>query len=287
VRDWLQPLLMESAASPPVVDGILRFVPDEGYAASFGREWKWFSKTQLDRGASRASYTTFKEKTGIAPEELEGKTVLDVGCGMGRFADVVSAYGARVVGVDLSAAVESAHENLRHRDRVAILQASVFDLPFRDESFDFVYSIGVLHHTPDTHEAFDALPRLVKPGGTLAIWVYSGEPKARLSHLASDLYRRYTTRMDSGRLLKWCERIQGVGRLYRTSPGRLLYPLLPVSMEADREARVLDTFDWYSPRYQWKHRWTEVESWFRAAGFEAIRRNAHPVAVAGSRPRPA
>src|SRR5208337_3717658 len=69
-------------------------------------------------------------------------------CGMGRFADVATRWGAHVVGIDLSLAAEVAARNLAGR-KATILQADVFHLPFVPESFDFIYSIGVLHHTPD------------------------------------------------------------------------------------------------------------------------------------------
>jgi SAM-dependent methyltransferase len=284
MRPWLGDLL-EDGVEFRETDGVPRFVEDDAYAASFGDQWNWFSKVQLDRQATgqRESYETFVDKTGVRPEQLEGKTVLDVGCGMGRFADVVSAAGARVVGFDLSRAVDAAQENLGQRENVAIVQADVFALPFRPEAFDFVYSIGVLHHTPDTRAAFDCLPRLLKPGGTLAIWVYSGERAARRYTRISDLYRRWTTKMDRDRLLRVCRRLEPLGRFYRTRVGRLFIPLLPVSAHPDPEWRVLDTFDWYSPRYQWKHTWAEVEGWFREAGLAGIRRSRFPVSVAGDR----
>jgi hypothetical protein len=59
---------------------------------------------------------------------------------------------------------------------------------------------------------------------------------------------------------------------------------LPVSLDPDREWRWLGTFDWYSPRYQWKHSYEEVEGWYREAGLTAIRRGSFPVSVWGRRP---
>jgi SAM-dependent methyltransferase len=268
----------------PRQGGVLRFVESESYAQSFGREWNWFAQTQLDRpGENRTeSRQTFAAKTGLAPADLEGKTVLEIGCGMGRFAEVAASYGANVVGIDLSAAVDAAHGNLGERPNTAFLQADVFDLPLREESFDLVYSIGVLHHTPDTRAAFLQLPRLLKPGGQIAIWVYTSE--RRVGYAASDLLRRATTRMREERLLKLCRGAAPLGALYRTRFGRYLSPLLPVSHHPDPEWRVLDTFDWYAPKYQWKHDWPEVEGWFREAGLEDVRRHEVPVAVSGRRP---
>jgi SAM-dependent methyltransferase len=268
----------------PRVRGVLRFVDSDSYAQSFGREWNWFAQTQLDRPAEgrTESRETFAAKTGLTPQDLEGKNVLDVGCGMGRFAEVAASHGANVLGVDLSAAVDAASENLGGRPNTAFLQADVFDLPLRQESFDLIYSIGVLHHTPDTRAAFLRLPQLLRPGGRIAIWVYTSE--RRIGYLASDLYRRFTARMDEERLLKLCRLAAPLGALYRTRLGRYLSPLLPVSHHPDPEWRVLDTFDWYAPKYQWKHRWPEVEDWLREAGLEEIRRHGAPVAVSGRRP---
>jgi SAM-dependent methyltransferase len=266
------------------VRDVLRFVESDSYAQSFGREWNWFAQTQLDRPEDdqTESRETFATKTGLEPHELEGKTVLDVGCGMGRFAEVASSYGANVLGIDLSVAVDAANKNLGERPNTAFIQADVFDLPLREGSFDLIYSIGVLHHTPDTRAAFLNLPRLLKPGGRIAIWVYTSE--RRVGYAASDLYRRLTTKMDDERLLRLCRVAGPLGALYRTRFGRYLTPALPVSHHPDPEWRVLDTFDWYAPKYQWKHNWAEVEGWFREAGLIDIRRHQPAVAVSGRRP---
>ena len=234
------------------------------------------------RQGQTESRETFFAKTGFRPEELEGKKVLDVGCGMGRFAEVVSAHGANVVGIDLSVAAEAAQRNLGGRPNTAFLQADVFKLPLRPESFDLIYSLGVLHHTPDTHAAFAQLPRLLRPGGRIAIWVYSKLRPVR--YWVSDALRPLTSRMDEERLLKLCKVAVPLGRLYGTRPGRLLSPLLPVSRHPDPEWRVLDTFDWYAPKYQWKYDWPEVESWFAQAGLEDVRRHEFEIAVSGRRP---
>ena len=150
----------------PVVKGMVRFVDAQHYAGSFGFQWLTFRDTQLDTDGSRRSESDFRRRTGFTPEELAGKLVLDVGCGMGRFAEVATRWGAYVVGIDLSRAGEAATENLRDRGAV-FFQADVFHLPFAPESFDYIYSLGVLHHTPNCEQAFKVLPGLLKPAVAL------------------------------------------------------------------------------------------------------------------------
>jgi SAM-dependent methyltransferase len=258
-------------------------VASDAYAASFSFEWNQHRRTQLDDACSRESVETLRVKTGLAPEDVAGRLVLDVGCGMGRFADVVSRWGGRVVGVDLSRAVEAAQANLEGRPNVRILQADLFKLPFAPETFDIVYSLGVLHHTPDCEQAFRRLAPLVRPGGRLCVWVYG--PMGVWEWFARQ-YRRVTVRMPPRLLHALCHlaipwfypcRLPMVGRLFRT--------ILPISFHPRPAWRVLDTFDWYSPRYQSQHTFPEVYRWFQSEGFEEIALFDFPVAMAGTRRR--
>ncbi len=158
----------------PIIAGIPRFVGSEDYVGNFGFEWTTHAQTQLDGKESNATEKQFREEMKINPEDMRGKMVLDAGCGMGRYAEVASRFGARVIGMDLSRAVESAHKNLGDRENVQIVQANLLKLPFPDQTFDFIYSIGVLHHTPNCEATFRGLVRLLKPGGKIVIWLYQG-----------------------------------------------------------------------------------------------------------------
>jgi SAM-dependent methyltransferase len=271
------------------VKGVVRFVDAEHYAGSFGFQWLTFRDTQLDTEKSRPSEADFRRRTGFTPEQLAGKLVLDVGCGMGRFAEVATRWGAYVVGIDLSLAEEAASVNLRDRD-ATFFQADVFHLPFKPDSFDYIYSIGVLHHTPNCEQAFKVLPGLLKPGGGIAIWLYSGYHKW---YRMSDLYRKVTRRM-SPKTLYWLAHIAipmyGLHRFLRSVPlvgkpisGMMKY-LLPMSFNPDARWRVLDTLDWYSPWYQSKHTYEEVFRWFEDCGLRDLRVVLQPIAVQGRRP---
>jgi SAM-dependent methyltransferase len=266
----------------PVVRGIPRFVSADAYTASFSFEWNRHWRTQLDDAASRESEETFRAKTGLSPEEVAGRLLLDVGCGMGRFADVVSRWDGRVIGIDLSLAVEAAYANLSDRDNVRIMQADLFRLPFRPATFDIVYSLGVLHHTPDCEKAFRQLVPFLRPGGRLCVWVYGYLGAwARVARI----YRRLTVRMPPRLLHALCHVAipwYHVCRLPLVGPR--LFTLFPISMHRNPEWRILDTFDWYSPRYQSLHTFPEVYRWFTSEGFTDIRVLDSPVAISGCRP---
>jgi SAM-dependent methyltransferase len=275
----------------PSVNGVLRFVPTSNYADSFGFQWSRFAQTQLDGDEWKESEKDFRERTGFTPEDLAGKLVLDVGCGMGRFAEVATRWGARVIGVDLSQAAEVAARNLSNERSAVFFQADVFALPFAANSFDYIYSLGVLHHTPDCERAFKMLPPLLKPGGTIAIWLYSSYNNW---YRFSDLYRKVTHRLSPKTLLRLCRianPLYHVHRVLRQVPlvgrpasGALRY-VLPTTLHSRSDVRVLDTFDWYSPKYQSKHTYEEVFRWFEACGLESLGVLEQTVSVRGSKPK--
>ncbi len=274
----------------PNVQGIARFVDAQHYAASFGFQWHRYQKTQLDNDELRESERHFLAKTALRPEDLKSKLVLDVGCGMGRFAEVATRWGARVVGVDLSAAAEVAAKNLVDREFVAF-QSDAFALPFAPESFDVIYSVGVLHHTPDCEAAVKGLHKYLKPGGLLVVWLYSGYNKW---YRFSDFWRQYTHKMKP-------ETLHGilsvaVPFLYNLNRGLKRVPLVgapvagaihhvfPVNRQENPEIRMLDTFDWYSPKYQSKHTYEQVFKWYEAMGMEDMRVGDISIAVRGRKP---
>jgi SAM-dependent methyltransferase len=273
----------------PAVNGVVRFVDEHNYADSFGFQWKLYARTQLDDATSHCSEDAFRQRTGFRPEDLAGKLVLDVGCGMGRFAEVATRWQAHVVGIDLSLASEVAAQNLSDRNAV-IFQADVFQLPFATASFDFIYSIGVLHHTPDCEQAVKVLPKLLKPGGRIAVWLYSSY---NTWYRMSDLYRKCTRRMPPPLLHKLCyaviplyavhQVLRRIPLLGKTASGALAW-LVPMSFNKDATWRVLDTFDWYAPWHQSKHTYEEVFRWFESCGLEDLRVIEQPIAVQGRRP---
>src|SRR5207248_10189362 len=106
---------------------------------------------------------------------LKGRTVIEMGCGMGKYVHTVARYAKLAVGLDLSHSLERARENTRHLPNVLLVQGNILQPPFRPGAFDYVYSVGVLHHTPDCRLAFKRSASLVRPGGHFSVWLYPTE----------------------------------------------------------------------------------------------------------------
>lgn len=260
----------------PIVGFIPRFVRSDTYVDSFSFEWKVHRKLQF----GRESEDSLAQKTGLAQEDLAGKLVLDVGCGSGRYADVALRWGAEVVAFDLSYSVDEALKNLTLHERLHLVQADVYAPPFKKAVFDYIYSIGVLHHTPNTRTAFLSLPSLLKRGGRISLWVYG-----RYLRTTSEFYRWFTTRMPK-RLLHWMCYAAIPMYYFNMLPylGKLSRVMVPTSSHPDWRWRILDTYDWYSPRYQHMHTYREVLNWFEEVGLVNVRALGFPVSVTGEKP---
>jgi SAM-dependent methyltransferase len=259
-------------------DGVLRFVNRESDADPLGRRWRTLSRVQLDSGRLADSERRFRSETALRPSDVRGKLVLEAGCGVGRFLDVVSRDGAALaVGVDLSSAVDAAAENLGRRDNVVIVQGDIFKLPFKPGTFDVIYSIGVLHHTSSAERAFKALVSFAAPGATIAISVYAATVKPGVPW-ALNIFRRRALRIVTRRLprrflLWWSRRAVPVfwtiDRIPILRYVRYLFPVL-IYRDYPLEWSVLDTFDTYATPLESRHRPKEVCRWFREMGLADV-----------------
>jgi len=277
-------LRCSAAHAFPVVREIPRFVATDDYVDSFSFEWNTHKTTQLDTfRQDTSSEEIFRKKTGFGPDDLRGKLVLDAGVGAGRFTDVMARWGADVVGIDLSFAVEAAHHNFRDLENVLVAQADIAHLPFKPETFDVVVSIGVLHHTPDTPRYFGALVPYVKHGGTIAIWVYPAEG----DFVTRKQWIPFTCRIPDRMFYEWCRWFVPLAHRHPNNPLLgCIYRIFPFSRQGlGLENDILDTFDGYSPRFHGIHAPAEVEQWFKDAGLTDIH-NPGPwnTAMRGVRP---
>src|SRR2546425_15431 len=230
----------------PIAHGVPRFVRTDAYTASFTFEWHRHRRTQFDSKRSRETEARLFQVTGLSPAGLAGKLVLDAGIGAGRFADAIVRYGGTVVGVDLSYAIDVARENLGSHPNVHLLQADLLNLPLKSGTFDLIISIGVIMTTADAKRTFLSLVPLLKPGGTIAIWVYDGYDP--ISGASSDFYRRFTTRLPHRVLYALSHIAVPLYHLYRIPGfGNIALKLFPISRHPNWRWRVLGTFYPYVP----------------------------------------
>jgi SAM-dependent methyltransferase len=164
----------------------------EKTADAFGYQWTHF--TQM--------HDTFKAQFldwvfPIPESFFKDKIVLDAGCGIGRHMFYAAEFGAReIIGLDISEAAETCHNNFaKNHPRAHVVQADLTKPPFPLNTFDFVYSIGVLHHTPQPETGFQALVKTVKRGGTMFAWVYGHENNGIIHYFIDPLRKNITTHM--------------------------------------------------------------------------------------------
>jgi SAM-dependent methyltransferase len=265
-------------------DFIPRFVPESNYADNFGMQWNKFRQTQLDSYSGHPiSANRFWQATGWRPEEINGQWVLDVGCGAGRFAEVALGAGAQLVALDYSSAVDACYANLKHHPNLHVVQGDIYALPFAPESFPFVYSLGVLQHTPNVAKAFAALPPVVSRGGRLCVDYYERSFKSAL--LPKYWLRPLTKRMPKAQLFVTLQRLVPLllpmSRVLGRIPvaGKLLKRLVPVANYEGmlpltetqlHEWAVLDTFDWLAPEYDQPQTAFTAREWLAQAGLKNI-----------------
>lgn len=224
--------------------------------------------------------------------------ILDAGCGAGLATSTWLAPGWQrdgneFVGVDISAAIDTASERLGTIEGTSFVQADVLALPFGPASFDLVFSEGVLHHTPSTEEAFEALARLLRTGGEIMIYVYRVKapvreyvddyvrdrivglppevawqqlrPLTRLGQALAELRAQIEVPEDV-ELLGIPKGVYDVQRLVYWHFAKLFWN---ETMTFEENNHV--NFDWYHPRYAHRHTEAEVRGWFANSELEITR----------------
>ncbi|MBV9726549.1 MAG: class I SAM-dependent methyltransferase, partial [Gammaproteobacteria bacterium] len=268
----------------PVRNFIPRFAPESNYADNFGMQWNRFRQTQLDSHSGQPiSADRFWTSTGWRPEEIAGHYVLDAGCGAGRFAEVALAAGASVVALDYSSAVDACYANLQHYPNLDVVQGDIYALPFVGAFFPYVYSLGVLQHTPDVGRALAALPPMVRPGGRLCIDFYALGVGTLLQ--AKYVLRPFTRHIPQHTLFRILQAavpvllplsqamgaIPGMGRfLKRLIPVANYTGVYPLNRTQLKEWALLDTFDMLAPEYDRPQPARRVRRWLEAAGLAGV-----------------
>ena len=295
-------LVCSSGHEIPRAQGIPRFVSGDTYADLFGAQWNRFPHTQLDSYTGKP-ITSDRVRRCLGPElwaGLAGKHVLECGCGAGRFTEVLLAQGARVTSIDLSSAVDANARNFPIGPNHRIAQADILQLPFAQRSFDIVFCLGVIQHTPSPERTIESLYEHVAPGGSLVIdhytytigWYTKTAPlfRAWLKRLPPDRAARITERMVDV-LLPVHKRIAHVpvarSIVHRLSPVLSFYVLYPeLDDRLQREWALLDTHDSLTDWYKHFRTANQIRRTLERLGVADIwcERGGNGVEARGSRP---
>jgi len=268
----------------PVVRGTPRFCPTKKNSESFGFQWNQFDYTQLDvHSGADQSQQRFYFETGWDPQELSHCSVLEVGSGAGRFSEVFLRTTTGVLhSVDYSSAVDAnRRNNAAYGERLQLAQASIYELPFADNSFDKVFCLGVLQHTPSFSDSVAALISKARVGGEIVVDFYPINGWYTKLH-SKYLLRPLTKRMPKTLLLKlirlnirWMLFLFDLLCYLHLGAFTRFIPITDVrgfprslSPAQRREWAVMDTFDGFSPEYDNPQRVQDVARMFSCRGCE-------------------
>jgi ubiquinone/menaquinone biosynthesis C-methylase UbiE/uncharacterized protein YbaR (Trm112 family) len=232
-----------------------------------------------------------------------GEWMLDAGCGSGEKTKVLARQNAQqnVVGLDLGVeSLEKAVAQFGDMPNLDYVQGNIMEPPFKDRQFDYGMSLGVLHHTPNTRQAFASFRRMLKQETTCVIWLYPTYwegPEWRMPYVARDFITfGQGYRMPTGLLRLIAHSIvigfypivqfffkKGYRRIGRDLP---FFRVDSMTRKERYDAQVFYCFDTLLPRYQWRHTIKEVESWFPEEGLEPLY-HGHSFYTASSMPVPA
>lgn len=234
----------------------------------FGRSYQEIKEYMLNY--LMPSYATEKY---LSPERL----ILDAGCGHGLYVEILSKeYQTEVIGLELSQAAEVAWTRNSKNPTAHIIQGDILSPPFAQKTFDFVFSNGVIHHTPNTRMAFHQIAELVKTGGVCSIWVY---PKwSWLWETVQGVIRAITTRIPPRWLYYLC---------YIPVPLLSIFPSYSHTKlgKASWRQCAQVVWDFYSPRYQTHHTQEEINQWFKEEGFTDVENEGPPITASGRKVR--
>jgi SAM-dependent methyltransferase len=255
---------------------------DEQVAAGFGDEWSRFDQSEL---SSEAKQRIFDEYFGIFPWQLvdASSNGADFGCGSGRWASVVAPRVGHLYCVDASAAaLESARRNLRNFANCSLIHSGLDEMPIAPASLDFAYSLGVLHHIPDTRAALSRCVEKLKPGAPLLLYLYySFDNKPdwyRLLWQLSDLVRRSVSRLPHA-LRYATSQIIAAAIYWPLARGARLGARRgfstrswPLAYYADKPFYVMrtDALDRFGTRLEKRFSRSQVEALMRSCGLERI-----------------
>jgi SAM-dependent methyltransferase len=256
---------------------------DEATVRSFGRQWSRFDQSKVPDEILRRMFADY---FAIFPWERLPPMArgADLGCGSGRWARLAAARVAELHCVDASEdALAAARRNLRGLTNVAFHRARIDALPFADGSLDFAYSLGVLHHLPDTGAALRACTRKLKAGAPFLVYLYYAFDNRpwwyRLLWRFSDGARRIVSRIPPAAQSVLCDLAAAavywpfarLARLLESAGVRV--SSLPLSLYRDRDFHSMrtDARDRFGTPLERRFRAEEIRRMMEEAGLSRIR----------------
>lgn len=251
-------------------------------AESFAYEWKYIYK---ENDYEEQNFFHFLSPFTVE-QDLHGEITLDVGCGSGRFTKWAALSDTEIsVGVDLGETVEVAYGMTKHLHNVCIVQADVYALPFKN-IFDFVYSIGVLHHLPNPQKGFSMLSSITKQNGLVTIWVYNRRNNKRAIYFYEPL-RAVLKRLPKPVLFKMSYIPAAIVHLLNQITLLLkewnlpkAASVIPFSYYANFSfnMKLNDAFDVIATPKSNYYTFEEIERWFQDVNLRDVRTYEHPEA---------
>ena len=256
---------------------------------SFGEEWEKFDEFNQDEIENIGN-----EYFDIVPEEIfnNQKTLaLDMGCGSGRWSIYLSSKVRSIEAIDPSKAIFSAAKLANDIPNIQFSQASVDNIPFDDETFDFGMSLGVLHHIPDTQDALNKFAKKIKPNGYALIYLYYALDNRssfyRFIFNLSSIARRVISRFPATLKKISCDIIAftvylpfiGLSWFVKLISGDTFYKKVPLSYYLGKSLNVIrnDSLDRFGTPLEQRFTKVEIEQMMHKAGFgELIFSNKMP-----------
>ena len=241
--------------------------------ASFGYEWNHFDEVRGEDESFAKVYFRDVDLVG-----LKGKVGLDAGCGKGRYTRFLAQHLGVEVALDGSSAVLAAARNLADIEGTTVIRSDLREAPFAPGSFDFISSLGVLHHLDDPFAGFRTLVDLLAPKGQILLYLYSrpdGRSVRSAAISAATAVRKVTTRLSHPLLKTLSTPIAAALWWAFVVPGawgekRGIVALADLPMPAYRgkpfRSLVLDTFDRLSAPVEYRYVWSDLQPWFDRTG---------------------
>lgn len=285
--------LVSKTSSYSILYGIPNFVDNvndltqKQVQESFGEKWTQSNFGQNDNDFEEKIKPIYLEMMGLKENDLEmfrDKTVLEVGIGSGSSSRLWGPQAKEFHGVDISKAVYRVPSTLKNYKITPILsQSDINKLPYVDESFDFIVSNGVFHHTPNTKLSLKNSLKKLKIGGSCIFYIY--KKKTPIREFSDDYIRSKISDLSYNEAWEKIKPLTDFGKLISEKNYQITLPfdidLLNIKKGTyDLQRFIYDyifkcfwnpswgydhsnlvNVDWYHPKYCWRHSEEEIKSW--------------------------